>query len=98
MSGPSVATIKRLYAVSGNCCAFPKCASPLIHDGKVTGRICHIQGAKPGSARYDEKQVDEDRHGFSNLILMCPIHHDVIDDDEVAYSVDRLRQLKADHE
>jgi hypothetical protein len=98
MSRPSEAIVKRLYAVSGNRCAFPKCDAPLVHEGKVTGRICHIQGATRGSARYNEKQSDEDRHGFQNLILMCPLHHDVIDADEVAYTVDRLCQLKADHE
>jgi hypothetical protein len=70
----------------------------LIHDGKVTGRICHIKGAKPGSARYDEDQNDKDRHGFQNLILMCPIHHDVIDADEIAYPVERLIKLKEDRE
>lgn len=95
---PSVATIKRLFAVSGNQCAFQKCPSPLVHDGKVTGRICHIKGARPGSARYDSSQSDEDRHNFHNLILMCPIHHDVIDADEVPYSVGRLHTLKSEHE
>ncbi len=98
MGEPSVATIKRLYAVSGNRCAFPKCPAPLVHEGKVTGRICHIKGAKPGSARHDQKQSDAERHGFGNLILMCPIHHDVIDADEVAYTVERLHNLKMAHE
>ena len=94
MSSPSVATIKHLFAVSGNLCAFPKCTSPLIHFGKVTGRICHIKGAKPGSARYDENQGDEDRHDYQNLILMCPIHHDVIDADEIGYPVDLTTQVE----
>jgi hypothetical protein len=98
MKSPTVATAKQLFAISGNRCAFPKCTSPLIHDGKVTGRICHLKGAKPGSTRYDANQSDEERHSFQNLILMCPIHHDVIDDDEVAYPVERLLKLKADRE
>ena len=98
MSDPSVATIKRLYAVSGNRCAFPKCPAPLVHGNKVTGRVCHIKGAKPGSARYDAKQSDAERHSFSNLILMCPIHHDVIDADELAYTEERLHRLKVTHE
>lgn len=98
MSGPNRATIKRLYAVSGNRCAFPKCTAPLVHGNKVTGRVCHIKGAKPGSARYDAGQSEAERHGFENLILMCPIHHDVIDADEVAYSVERLLSLKVSDE
>lgn len=35
---------------------------------------------------------------FENLVLLCPIHHDVIDADESAYTVDKLRSLKANHE
>ena len=34
-------------------------------------------------------------HGFDNLILMCGRHHDVIDADEKAYTVDRLLKMKA---
>jgi hypothetical protein len=39
-----------------------------------------------------------ERHGFDNLILMCGRHHDVIDADEEAYTVDRLLKMKADHQ
>lgn len=98
MGRPTEAVVKKLYAMSGNRCAFAKCHEPLVHEGKVTGHICHIKGAKPGSTRYDSNQNDEERHGFENLILMCPIHHAVIDDDEVAYTVDRLCALKAARE
>lgn len=98
MGTPSDATIKRLYAVSGNRCAFPECKSPLVHEGKVTGRICHIKGNKPASKRYDPNQSEEARQDFDNLVLMCPIHHDVIDADEVAYTVERLVTLKAERE
>jgi len=98
VKSPKISTIKRLFAVSGNRCAFPTCDSPLVHDGKVTGRVCHIKAARPGGKRYDRNQTSSERHGCQNLILMCPVHHDVIDDDEVEYPVGRLIKLKADHE
>jgi hypothetical protein len=100
VSYPSVATIKRLFAVSGNECAFPGCANPLVdaESGKVTGRICHITGKKPGTARYDASQSDTERDAFENLLLMCPIHHDVIDTDVQSYTVERLQRIKAEHE
>jgi len=100
MAGPSVKTIKRLFAVSGNQCAFPKCTAALVDapSGKVTGRLCHIKGRMPGAKRYDASQSDADRHSYDNLLLLCPAHHDVIDDDEVAYTVDRLSQMKRTHE
>ncbi|MCJ7565662.1 MAG: hypothetical protein MUP52_13880 [Candidatus Aminicenantes bacterium] len=100
MASPTVQTIKRLFAVSGNRCAFPKCNTPLVDaaSGKVTGRICHIKARQPGGPRYDVSQTEEDRHGSGNLFLLCPIHHDVVDDDTESYTVERLTQIKAAHE
>jgi len=100
MAGPSVATVKRLFAVSGNRCAFPGCALPLVDEasGKVTGRICHIKADSPGGQRYDPEQHNRERHGFANLVLMCPLHHDVIDSDGETYTVERLLEIKARHE
>jgi hypothetical protein len=66
--------------------------------GKVTGRICHIKASNQHGPRYDPNQTDEERHGFDNLILMCPIHHDVIDSDIESYTVERLKGIKAAHE
>lgn len=97
-SGPSVATLKRLFAVSGNQCAFPKCTAPLVVGDKVVGKICHIRAQRPGGPRYNPNMTAEERHAFENLMLMCGTHHDVIDDDEEAYTVERLHGLKAKHE
>ena len=87
-----------VVALSSNRCAFPRCTQTLIDGDTVVGKICHIKGARPGSARYDRDQSAVERHGFDNLMLMCGRHHDVIDDDEEAYSVERLLKMKADHE
>ncbi len=99
-SYPSLPTIKRLFAVSGNECAFPNCTNSLVDSasGKVTGRMCHIKGKRPGTARYDASQSDEERNAFENLLLMCPIHHDVVDSDLESYTVGRLQRIRAEHE
>lgn len=97
-SGPSPATIKRLFAQSGNCCAFPKCPVDIIQGATVMGNICHIKAASPKGPRYDALQTPEDRHGYDNLILLCANHHTVIDDDEDAYTIERLTKMKRDHE
>jgi len=93
-------TIKRLFAVSGNRCAFPRCKIPLIDkmSGKVTGKVCHIKAKNSGGPRYDPNQSDEERDAFENLLLMCPIHHDVIDADPESYTVSRLKEIKTGHE
>lgn len=98
MVGPSVPTIKRLFAVSGNTCAFPRCRKPLYDNGILIADICHIKGDKPTAARFDPKQTDAERHGFNNFILLCKNHHAVIDNDDVTYSVDRLQSMKREHE
>src|SRR5690606_21983316 len=97
---PASRTIKQLFGVSGNLCAFPKCTTPLIdpQSKSVIGEICHIQGDKPGAPRYDANQSNKDRQSFDNLILLCNVHHKIVDDDEVAYTVERLMQMKQDHE
>jgi len=98
-NGPSRPTVKRLFAVSGNKCAFPECDRPLVDPstGSIIGEICHIRGEKPGAKRYDPSQTNKERHGFDNLILLCALHHKIIDDDEQAYTVERLREMKASH-
>jgi hypothetical protein len=67
-------------------------------DGTLTGEVCHIRGLRSGSARYHPAQTDVERHAYANLVLMCPTHHTVIDDDDDAYSVERLYKIKATHE
>jgi hypothetical protein len=97
-TGPSVATIKRLFAHSDNRCTFPKCQNRLVEGETVVGEICHIKARSPDGPRYDANQTAEQRHGYDNLVLMCSLHHTVIDDDPVGYTVERLASLKAEHE
>jgi hypothetical protein len=97
-SGPSQPTVKRLFALSGNRCAFPECRLLIVQGRTVTGDICHIEGRKPGSARYDVAQTAQERHGYENLILLCKPHHAMVDSDSETYSVARLREMKASHE
>jgi hypothetical protein len=97
---PSRPTVKRLFALSGNRCAFPDCPTRLVErdTGSVVGEVCHIKGEKPSAPRFDPAQSNEERHGFDNLILLCNVHHKVIDDNPQTYPVERLLKMKEDHE
>jgi hypothetical protein len=95
---PSQNTLKRLFALSGNQCAFPKCRAPLTHNDTLLGELCHIKADSPGGPRYDTNQTDAERQAFENLLVLCPTHHTVIDDDEVSFSVLRLQEIKRDRE
>lgn len=96
---PSQRTVKQLFALSGNRCAFDDCSTRLIHpSGSVVGELCHIKGEKPTAPRYDPSQDNLARNGFDNLILLCNVHHKVIDDNPAKYSVERLVAMKKSHE
>lgn len=84
--------------LSGNTCAFPNCPVPLVDEGGViTAEICHIKAKNAGGKRYDASQTNQERDDFENLILMCPIHHTVIDADEEVFTIELLQQIKKNH-
>lgn len=91
-------TIKRLFAFSGNQCAFPNCNELLVDtDGDLVSEICHIEAAEEGGQRYNKLQNDEERRDFDNLLLLCLRHHKKTND-VLKYPVPVLKQMKADHE
>lgn len=93
-------TIKKLFALSGNKCYFPRCNNQIvdIENGSVVGEICHIKAKKKRGSRYDEDLTDKEINAFENLVLMCRLHHKVIDDDPDSYTVKRLLEVKSQHE
>src|SRR5579872_3122522 len=100
LSEPSRPTVKRLFAVSGNRCAFPGCSTAVVDEasGSILCQICHIKGENIGSARYDASQPNDARQGYENLILLCGVHHKIIDDDPNSWTVEKLAQTKRNHE
>jgi hypothetical protein len=99
VNAPTITTIKKLFAVSGNQCAFHGCTERIVDEnGTLLGEVCHIRGDKPGAKRYDATQTEAERQGFGNLILLCPNHHTIIDADEDRFSASTLRRMKKRHE
>ena len=94
---PSISVVKQLYVHSGNRCAFPKCACKLIDGNTIVGEICHIRASRPLGPRYDPNQTPAERHGYANLVLLCGVHHKIVDDDPESYTVERLTKLKDQH-
>ncbi len=92
-------TLKRLFAVSYNTCAFPDCEKHIVtNDGVVVGDICHINAYSPKGPRYNPKQTDEERESFENLILMCKEHHKIIDSNARKFNTNILKDYKSKHE
>lgn len=95
-------TKKRLFALSGNQCAFPGCTNKLIAEDGITvvGQIAHIQSANKGGARYYPEISDKERADFPNLLLMCDEHHKIIDNkaNEDNYPIELLKKWKSEHD
>lgn len=95
---PKTSVVKRLFALSGNKCAYPNCTEDLVNaKGTVIGEICHIEAAEKGGERFNEKSNDEYRRSFENLILMCGKHHKETNNTN-EYTTPKLKKFKADHE
>jgi hypothetical protein len=91
--------LSRLFAMSGNLCAYPGCPQILYRDdGTGFVNICHIHAVEPGWARHDPDLSDEALRAIDNLVLMCPNHHGEIDQEHSPISADILRQWKRQHE
>ena len=99
MSEPTKKTIKKLFALSGNICAFPGCSSPIIESaGTVIGEICHIQAKNNGGPRYNASLSTKECNAFEKLILLCRNHHKIIDAQPEMYNTNTLIELKSTHE
>ncbi|MHB8162669.1 MAG: HNH endonuclease [Thermoleophilia bacterium] len=95
-------TRKILWGRSGNKCAI--CKHDLIIDATkndedaVVGEECHVVSAKQNGPRHDSSYPTENLHSYDNLMLLCRVHHKMIDDQVETYTVDILRQMKLNHE
>ena len=102
--GITLKTHKILWGRSGNRCAI--CKNSLIVDAddpsddpSVVGDEAHIIARKPTFTRGDyDSLTPEERDHYSNLILLCKVHHKQIDDQPAHYTVEHLREIKAAHE
>lgn len=91
-------TLKQLFALSGNECAYPSCNHPIFNDdGTYIAQLCHIKAVSSGGERYDQVQTDDERNKIDNLMFMCHRHHKETDDVS-KYSVEKLKHIKSMHE
>lgn len=104
MAAINIRDRKLLWTRSGNMCAFSGCRRPLVIEVEQSGRPavvsqeCHIVAESPDGPRGQSPLTVEERNSYSNLILLCLEHHKIIDDDEATWTVERLLDMKAEHE
>lgn len=102
--GITVKTHKILWGKSGNRCSFPDCKVELVmdesesDDPSIIGQEAHIIGKKVKGPRGKSSVPNEQRDKYDNLILLCSIHHKLIDDQPNKYTNKKLVEFKKNHE
>ncbi len=87
---------------SGNRCAI--CRRLLTAEGgpadrdAILGEMAHIVAESPNGPRGTSPLTLEERNKYENLILLCNVDHQRIDDQPQTYTVEKLHGIKVDHE
>ena len=95
---PTPSTEKTLIAIARGRCEFIDCTNNLVVNKKFLGKIAHIAAVKPGGPRYDKHLSTEQIRKIENLLLLCPNHHDTIDNSPEIFSTENLQKMKKEHE
>jgi hypothetical protein len=94
----------RLFALSGNQCAFPGCSNTVTDqvapgEQPVTlAQRAHIVGVGRQGPRSKATLLSDDIDAVENLLLLCGDHHRIVDNNPRIFSVEVLAKYKADHE
>ncbi len=84
----------------------PECREKLVLEASekvpsknlLIGENCHIVAESEDGPRGNSILTKEERNRYPNLILLCSNHHIVIDNDPENWPVEKLHQIKSDHE
>jgi hypothetical protein len=94
----------RLWGQAAGRCEYEGCNKPLWLDEVTKAQfnsayVAHIIADKPGGPRGDGQLSEKLKDNISNLMLLCDVHHRLVDKEEVeSYPVERLRYMKRIHE
>ncbi len=93
-----------LWGKAANRCASSDCRRELVmdetetDDPSIIGEECHIIAREDDGPRGDINFPKEQRDLYGNLILLCNVHHKIVDDQENFYTVESLKEMKNSHE
>lgn len=98
----SASTRAALAMLSRARCYFPGCPEQILRfldeEPYIDYQIAHIRDANPGN-RYVAGMTDDERRAFSNLILLCKPHHELVDRRHPdRYSIEDLEGWKRSRE
>jgi hypothetical protein len=93
---------KILWARSGNRCALCKCELVMsatdVDDDSIIGDECHIIAREANGPRGDSSWDETQLNDYNNLILLCKVHHKLVDDQQNTFTKEILHKMKEQHE
>jgi len=95
---PTTRVLKRVFAFSGNQCAYTDCQDSLFEKDLFVGELAHICAANAGGPRFNNTLSDDELRAQNNLMLLCHRHHRLIDAFPEKYPVSILESMKTRHE
>jgi hypothetical protein len=100
----AISELRKLLQRSGNVCAYPGCTVRLTSAGTgsdpvvVVSEVAHIVAESPDGPRGDSPLSEPERNRYESLILLCNVHHQLIDSQPATYTVEWLMEIKHEHE
>lgn len=100
----TVADRALLWSRSGGMCCFPGCDVVCVEEAQnedasaTIGQFGHIEGSSDEGPRPNPSLSERERDQYTNLILLCPNHHRLVDVFDSTYTVEELRRWKGDRE
>jgi len=94
-------TVAHLWGISAGRCEM---CNELLHIDPTFGiegnysQNAHIHAVSPNGPRYKEDMTKEERDNHENLMLLCPQHHIMIDNDSQYFIPGYLVNKKREHE
>jgi hypothetical protein len=96
--------LKILWGKAAGRCAITKkklvaeASKEIPSQSIVLGKVCHIVADSEKGSRGKSILTPEERDSYPNLILLCAEEHDRIDKDPLAWPIEKLHHIKAQHE
>jgi len=94
-------TVSHLWGIAAGRCEM---CNQLLHIDPTFGiegnysQNAHIHAVSPNGPRHKGDMGQDEINNHQNLMLLCPIHHKMIDDDETVFEPRFLIDIKAEHE
>ncbi len=100
---PNKNTMNLLCAHSAGRCQFEGCNKRLYKDSLTQrnfslSNFAHIIASSPDGPRGDKEESEKLSDNVDNLMLLCYEHHKMIDSEPNIYTVEKLREMKIEHE